>query len=356
MSYKHIILISFLILNLQCEKPAPTDDDGTTKPGKRDYVWSVDSVYYGALPSKIQLESIWGSSATDLWGVAGNASDVRDCLWHYNGSNWTRATAGTPITEFTGNKTLYAIWGSAQNNVWAFGRKINQGVLSAFVMHFDGSTWTDATPSNVASLSSILYNVYGVTKDNIWVGGYEYALHYNGYNWRTYKIADSLSITAITGKNNKVFFHVSSQWGKQDVFLYQFQSIDNTFKIIDRTTLAEAKFGGRVWITGSTFYSITNGIISTTISEVGDIDTTGWTRIFTTGSYLSQRYIVNERHIFTVGQYNLMYHYNGIDWKQIFISVPNHTVDPDAWFWGVWADGNEVIICDWNNGIVYHGR
>jgi hypothetical protein len=126
---------------------------------------------------------MWGSSATDVWGVAGGASDVRDCLWHYDGNVWTRATAGTPIAEFTGNKTLYSIWGSAQNNVWAFGRKINQGVLSAFIMHYDGAQWTDATPSNVASLSSVLYNVYGVSKDNIWVGGYEYVLHYNGYHW-----------------------------------------------------------------------------------------------------------------------------------------------------------------------------
>ncbi len=338
------------------DKPTPPDVDDKPKPGKRNYIWSIDSVYYGSQPSKIQIEQMWGSSAVDIWGVAGDAPDVRDCLWHYNGSSWTRATAGTPITEFTGNKTLYAIWGSAQNDVWAFGRKINQSVLSAFIMHFDGSKWTDATPSNVASLSTILYNVYGVSKDNIWVGGYEYALHYNGHNWQGYKIADSLTINGVSGIANAVFFQLASPWGKRDNYIYRFKYIESTFKIIDYTTSDQEKFGGKPWIVGSTLYTLTNGIISTTINDAGEIDTTGWTRIFNTSSYLTQLYVVSEKDIFTVGQYNLLYHYNGTDWKQIFISVPNHTVDPQGWFWGLWADGKEVFICDWENGIVYHGR
>jgi len=56
-------------------------------------------------------------------------------------------------------------------------------------------------------------------------------------------VADSLSVTAITGKNDIIFFHVSSQWGKQDVFLYRFQYVSGTFKVVDYTTLYQAKFG-----------------------------------------------------------------------------------------------------------------
>ena len=179
---KFLILLFLLILtSLTCNNNPVIPDD--TKPGKRDYVWNIDSVDYGSLPGTIQLESIWGSSPTDVWGANGDAPDVRDCLWHYDGVKWTRATEGTPITEFTGNKVVYAVWGSAQNNVWAFGRKINQNVLSAFIMHYDGNQWTDATPANVAALSSHLYDVTLHAANNIWVGGYEYALHYSGSNW-----------------------------------------------------------------------------------------------------------------------------------------------------------------------------
>ena len=115
------IIVNFIFI--ACDTTEPTIDN--TPPGKRDYIWSIDSVDYGSLPSTIQLESIWGSSASDIWGANGDAADVRDCLWHYNGLRWTRATEGTPITEFTGNKVVYSVWGTSQNNVWAFGRKIN---------------------------------------------------------------------------------------------------------------------------------------------------------------------------------------------------------------------------------------
>jgi|SRR5690606_6907721 len=48
-----------------------------------------------------------------------------------------------------------------------------------------------------------------------------------------------------------------------------------------------------------------------------------------------------------------IYHFNGTDWARIYINVPNHTVDPLALFWGVWADGKEVFIADTENGIIY---
>ena len=151
------IIILLLVLQSFCDTADPIVPIDNTPPGKRDYVWSIDSIDYGNLPSLIQLESIWGSSSTDIWGANGDAADVRDCLWHYDGVKWSRATEGTPITEYTGNKVVYAVWGTEQNNVWAFGRKINQGILSAFIMHYNGSQWIDATPANVETLSTNLY-------------------------------------------------------------------------------------------------------------------------------------------------------------------------------------------------------
>lgn len=133
-SYLLIISLFFFSFSYKSPTEPPIDD---VPAGKRDYVWSIDSVDYGNLPGLIQLESIWGSSPTDVWGANGDAPDVRDCLWHYDGEKWSRATAGTPITEPTGNKVVYSVWGSARTNVWAFGRKINQGTLSAFIMHYN---------------------------------------------------------------------------------------------------------------------------------------------------------------------------------------------------------------------------
>jgi hypothetical protein len=268
---------------------------------------------------------------------------------------WSRATAGTPITDFTGNKTVYAIWGSANNDVWAVGRKINQGLLSAFLMHFDGARWADATPVNVQALSSVLYNIYGTSKSDIWVGGDEYVLHYDGTAWNSYKVADSIIVRSITSNGRNIYASVYSPWGKNIGLIYLLSI--NTFRPIDSTTDADLKFAGGLWAKSSKLYSLVNGITNTTILDsAGKIDTSGWSRVFTTPTSFTERIIQSEKNIFAVGQWNLIYHYNGTDWQQLFISVSNHTVDPHALFWGIWTDGNQVFMCDTQNGIIYHGR
>jgi hypothetical protein len=128
------------------------------------------------------------------------------------------------------------------------------------------------------------------------------------------------------------------------------------FQIMDYETHAKEKFGGKLWVQSNILYSLSTGVIYTDIKENGDIDTANWKKIFSTPTYFSERFIQSSNNIFAVGQWNLAYHWNGIDWKQIIITVPNHTVDPYALFWGVWADGNEVFVCDAQNGIMYHGR
>jgi hypothetical protein len=264
------------------------------------------------------------------------------------------ATEGTPITDFTGNKVVYAVWGSAQNNVWAFGRKINQGVLSAFIMHYNGSQWIDATPANVSALSSHIYNVYATAGNNIWVGGYEYALHYNGSNWTPYKVADSIIVGSISGNSKYIYANAYSPWGKNIQLLYIFSN--NGFKLIDQTTDLERKFGGRLWAKAEELISFINGVVATNINSNGTVDTLGWHRLFTTNTFFGEIYIQSRKNVFAVGVWNLIYHFNGTDWARINIDVPNHTVDPFALFWGVWTDGNEVFISDTENGIVYHGR
>ena len=348
----HLYFILFLLALINCNTTEPPIDD--TPPGKRDYVWSIDSVDYGNLPGIIQLESIWGSSATDVWGANGDAPDVRDCLWHYDGVKWSRATEGTPITEFTGNKVVYVLWGSAQNNVWAFGRKINQNVLSAFIMHYDGIQWTDATPTNVAALSANLYCAYATEENNIWVGGYEYALHYDGSKWDAYKVADSIIVGSITSNGKYLFVGTYSPWGKNIQLIYMF--LNEGFELIDQTTDQELKFAGLLWATSGELISFLNGVSATEIQEHGVINTAGWHRIFTTNTFFSERYVQSNKNVFAVGQWNLVYHFNGTNWAKININVSTHTVDPYALFWGVWTDGNEVFISDTQNGIIYHGK
>ncbi len=345
------ILLTMMAMSCKEDDPEIIDN---MKPGKRDYVWSIDSVDYGGKHTTVMIESMWGSSANDVWGVAGNSPDILDCLWHYDGIKWTRATEGTPITEQPGFKVLYAIWGSSKNDVWAVGSKIYRGIMSAFIMHYDGNQWVDATTNNMLALPSILYNIYGISKNNIWVGGYKWALHYNGNLWEEYLIADSMTVSSITSFKNNIYFSVASPWGKDTFYLYQYNNYN--LQIIDLSSFHRNKFGGKPWVIDSKLYSLSAGIVTTTIDNTGNIDTSNWTKEFSTETYFSERYIQPERNIFAVGQWNLVYHFNGTDWKQIEISVPNHRVDPYSLFYGVWTDGKDVFICDIENGIIYHGR
>jgi hypothetical protein len=359
MQKKMLLIFSILILILlprcSCDITEPPIDN--IPPGKRDYVWSIDSVDYDTMPGLIQLESIWGSSSTDVWGANGDASDVRDCLWHYDGVRWSRATAGTPITAGSGNKVVYSVWGSAQNNVWAFGRKINLGTLSAFIMHFNGSQWVDATPANVAALSANLYCVYGTAENDIWVGGYEYALFYNGSQWHTYKVADSIIVGSISGNDKYLYLTTYSPWDDFTPSNLCFFSEGN-FIVTDQSPVSPIKFGLGLWVRQQEIKSFEDGIISNTIREDGTVDVNGWRRELTTATSfgLGSILVQSIKNVFAVGQWNLVYHFNGTDWAKININVPNHIVDPLALFWGVWTEGKEVFISDTENGIIYHGR
>lgn len=347
------ILLALSTIAASCKSPtAPTVDN--TPPGKSNYVWSIDSVDYGSRPGTIQLESIWGSSDTSVWGTNGDAPDVRDCLWHYNGTDWSRATAGTPITQNTGNKVVYCVWGTAQNNVWAFGRKINGNTLSAFMMHYDGSQWTDATPANVEALPIVLYNVYGVSSNDIWVGGDDYALHYDGTAWNSYKMADSVIVGSISASNGNTYLTTYSPYGGTIDNLYLFSG--HGFKLIQSTGNSNPQFGLLLWAHGSTLTSFANGVMSTGINGDGSVNTAGWQAEISTPTFFYAIDAQTSKNVFAVGAWDLAYHYNGSSWEPVQIVVPGDTVDAYSILWGVWTDGSQVFICDTQNGIVYHGR
>ncbi|MBT3362097.1 MAG: hypothetical protein HN929_07500 [Chloroflexi bacterium] len=74
-------------------------------------------------PQGIALNSVWGSSSTDVFAVGLYGSVI-----HYDGCVWTVMDDGT-------DEDLYGVWGSSAYNVFAVG---NRGTI----LHYDGSTWT----------------------------------------------------------------------------------------------------------------------------------------------------------------------------------------------------------------------
>jgi hypothetical protein len=378
---KKLMMVLLLAIGSCKEKPSepitqnPLDNIAA---GKRNYVWSVDSIDTGGRPWKIRLSTMWGSSPNDVWGTYGNGSPL-DCLWHYDGVSWKPATDGTPLTadpQGQGYRIVYSVWGSGKNDVWAFGQYYHAG-QGLFVMHYDGTSWQDVSATVIDQRTGLLLSnlqstffepVWGTRKngkDEIWAGGWRYVVHYDGTNWRSYDFGDSLVCSSLTsnGKDAYATVYNTYQFDANGFSLYHFvgdsaKKLDVAYSNISNL-LNPYKFGFLLYTNGNILKTLGEGyLIMNTILPDGSIDTTKWQRDSTfTGSHTFWNLDVQSpKNIFAVGQ-RATYQYNGSDWQKIIFTVPNHQVDEqNQILQAVWTDGNEVFICDWQNGIVYHGR
>jgi hypothetical protein len=348
-----LFFISLFIILISCDSTEPTNE---LKPGRRDYVWSIDSIDYEGLPTFIELKSMWGSSPTDVWGSHFTA-DTRNCLWHFNGMAWKRAVEGTPITDPSGGSSIVGgVWGTAQNDVWAFGgtRFSNPESDAPFVMHFNGSIWTEVI-GDTSKMPKGYWDVFGVGKEYFWVAAAEDVFRYRNSVWDRFFIRDNSIIPSISIYSDQVYL-TNYLIGIDSLFLYKLSG--SSFKLVDRTNLFNGKFGahGLIVLKDMAFTFNENGIYSTSASN-GEIDTSGWSLIVSTSSPngLFNSFIRNEKDIWAVGFHQYPYHYNGTDWKEIDIFNGNSPPSNQSLF-GIWGDGNEIFICDVYNGIIYHGK
>ena len=164
------------------------------------------------LPSA--LFSVWGTSATDVFVVGGDAGDGRGpVVQHFDGASWTRLPTGhvgnlwwvfgfpggpiymgcdggailryqggtfTPLAT-PGIGTVYGIWGATPDDVWAVGGNPG-GQSGAFAWRLQGDTWADAPgfPADLAT-SDAIWKMYGRSASDAWmVGTGGKALHWDG--------------------------------------------------------------------------------------------------------------------------------------------------------------------------------
>ena len=103
-------------------------------------------------PQGNTLWSVWGSSADNVW-----AAGESGALVHYTAGAWKAELSPT-------KSPLYALWGSAANDVYAVGDR-------GTVLHYDGQTWSPMTISGSTTGIGALYGVWGSSKDDVWIVG-----------------------------------------------------------------------------------------------------------------------------------------------------------------------------------------
>ena len=179
-----LFLTSTLILTLffstqSCKSPTGPKQDNL-QPGRRDYTWTVDTLN---IPYTV-LESIWGSSPTDVWAV-GPGGDKDKTIYHFTGQQWVNdgisrplapvavfgfsqkdvwfGSYGNTIWHYDGNSLLHfqdytipnctyagieSIWGDSPDNIYAVGFGDSSNVLRGVIQHFTGSKWETIYISN----------------------------------------------------------------------------------------------------------------------------------------------------------------------------------------------------------------
>jgi hypothetical protein len=132
--------------------------------------WVADTIP-GVEPSAT-LFGVWGSAPDNVWAVGGTQSlpDSPSTIVHYDGAQWSSIdTSALPPA------LLFKVWGSGADDVWAVG-------AGGVILHYDGSSWTAAG----SPTSQRLIAVWGTGPDDVYaVGGLGMGLvlRFDGVEW-----------------------------------------------------------------------------------------------------------------------------------------------------------------------------
>lgn len=136
--------------------------------------------WYNPLPQGNTIQSISGTSATDIW-----ATGLAGTLLHYDGQTWSPVASGT-------QNHLVGVWARAANDAWAVGE-------NGTILRYDGAKWSASTSNTTSNLRS----VWGSAENNIWaVGATGTVLHNTGSGWTASPISGvTTGLNRVTGSS-----------------------------------------------------------------------------------------------------------------------------------------------------------
>jgi len=169
-----LVLTLLVFVQVSCnttEPPIPPED----KPGRRDYIWTVDTLNY----PNATLNRMWGSSPIDVWATS--PGDWNKSISHFNGFVWSSYGVN-------GMNTPLCVFGFTQNDIYL-------GTAGGVVWKFNGSNWqqfaalskdghTDIAFNNIWGESSNDFYVFGAYPDSI-IGAFNSSViaHYLNNKW-----------------------------------------------------------------------------------------------------------------------------------------------------------------------------
>ena len=129
------------------------------------------------------LEDVDGTSPDDVWAVGHHDSidfiGSRPLALHWDGSAWDIVRTPAPARRYAQTELL-AVASITSDDAWAVGSREVELRRTAFVLHWDGSTWERVRNSCGTELSGIT----AFASDDVWAIGGVTSCHWNGRRWR----------------------------------------------------------------------------------------------------------------------------------------------------------------------------
>ncbi len=175
---KSIPLICVCLVILSCSNPL---QEVKTEPGRRDYVWFVDTLAAGGN----FLEDIDGSNEDDVWAV-GNGADARLQYYHFDGFQWH----SDGVFKLSLPNAVKAF---SSSDVWTAGDE-------GHIWHFDGDRWSESAKVSADSTAMyFLQDINGTSATNLYAVGlftmqgmdlHPLIYEYKGARWKRLSIPD----------------------------------------------------------------------------------------------------------------------------------------------------------------------
>jgi hypothetical protein len=227
---KALLLLCLTILALlSCNTTEPTDN---LKPGRRDYIWTVDTLDTQAN----RIQSIWGSNPNDVWAVGPGGLSPNEKLWHFDGNVWQPYQQALPTSP-------ECIYGIDQNNIWI-------GGSDGKIFRFDGTVWNQVHSVIRPDTSGNWINdIWCENANSVYAIGTAYLtqepaqrtfiLQFDGMKWKEiYFSKHKLQFLRIQKKENKLFLSgtiLTLTVEPDTMIIYKFEK--NTLSEIYRNTI-----------------------------------------------------------------------------------------------------------------------
>ena len=292
-----LLFIAFIaaIIFYSC-KDNPVNPLDNLQPGRRDYIWSVDTL---KMPMN-DVQAIWGSSPNDVWTV-GPGGTAADRLSHFDGTKWKQWNKPVRCTGGT-------LFGFSKDDVWMGGGDGN-------IWHFNGTSWTQNSIYKPANAQSVfIANILGTNSNDVYAVGvivYDsqntqrgFILHYDGFSWKeVYRANTYSSFQRLRNEGNHIYIQgVKLSYTARDTTEFYLLNGNNLITIYsDEIFIGKLSLiGNKVDFTiGKDIYRYVNGVFEKRLS-------------FSDPNFGYQIYGRSEKDLF-VRMINGLAHYNGTD-------------------------------------------